>query len=59
MIHPVLFKREAKANWRLLVIFLAVLTMYGVTIVTMFDPELGESLTAWRTDAHALRGLRY
>jgi ABC-2 type transport system permease protein len=46
MIHPVLFKREAKANWRLLVIFLAVLTMYGVTIVTMFDPELGESLTA-------------
>lgn len=46
MISPVLLKREAKANWKLLVIFLAVLTMYCAIIVVMFEPKLGDSLQA-------------
>lgn len=41
-----LFKREWKAGWKLLVIFLAVLSLYGGMIVSMFDPKLGESLHA-------------
>ena len=39
-----LFKREWKASWKLLAIFLAVLSLYGGMIVSMFDPKLGESL---------------
>lgn len=46
MISSVLFRRETKANWKLLIIFIAVLTMYGAMIVSMFDPKLGESLNA-------------
>lgn len=44
MINGTLFKKEIKANYKILVIFLAVLTLYGVMIVTMFDPRLGDSL---------------
>lgn len=44
MISAALLKREIKANWKLIIIFLAVLTMYGIMIVSMFDPNLGESL---------------
>lgn len=39
-----LFKKEIKSNWLLLVIFLAVLSMYGTMITMMFDPKLGDSL---------------
>lgn len=39
-----LFKREIKANYKLLLIFVAVLAMYDSMIVAMFDPELGSSL---------------
>ncbi|NLL39848.1 MAG: ABC transporter permease subunit [Clostridiales bacterium] len=46
MISPVLLKREAKANWKLLLIILAVLTMYCAVIVIMFDPEFGDSIKA-------------
>lgn len=42
--NKILFFRECKANYKLLLIFMAVLTMYGSMIVAMFDPELGESL---------------
>ena len=39
-----LFKREVKANYKILLIFCAVLTLYGSMIISMFDPKLGESL---------------
>ena len=39
-----LLKKEIKSNWLLLTIFLAVLTMYGVMVTMMYEPELGESL---------------
>ncbi|MFA9466984.1 MAG: ABC transporter permease subunit [Velocimicrobium sp.] len=39
-----LLKREIKANYKLLLIFMAVLTLYGSMIISMFDPKLGESL---------------
>lgn len=36
--------KEFKSNWKLLVIFLAVLSMYAAVIIVMFDPKLGDSL---------------
>lgn len=44
MIHFTLWKKEWKSNYKILLIFAAVLTMYTSMIVSMFDPELGESL---------------
>lgn len=41
-----LFKKETKSNTILLLIFLAVLGMYSVMIIAMFDPKLGDSLRA-------------
>lgn len=46
MISVPLFKREIKSNYKLAVIFLAVLTMYSAMIIAMFDPKMGESLDA-------------
>ena len=40
-----LLKRELKTNGKLLALFLAVLTLYGGMITSMFDPKLGESLS--------------
>lgn len=42
--NTVLLKKEIKSNWVLLVIFMAVLSMYASMIIMMFDPKLGESL---------------
>lgn len=42
--NATLFKKEIKSNWILLVIFLAVLSMYATMITMMFDPKLGDSL---------------
>lgn len=39
-----LLKRELKANYKIMLIFLALLTMYSVVIVSMFDPSLGQTL---------------
>lgn len=39
-----LLRREAGRNWPLLAIIAGVLAMYSLVIVTMYDPELGESL---------------
>lgn len=39
-----LLKKEIQSNWILLVIFLAVLSIYSVMITMMFDPKLGDSL---------------
>lgn len=44
MINKTLFAREWKANYKLLLIFLAVLTMYISIIVSMFNPKLGSAL---------------
>ena len=43
MVRP-LFLRSVRSNIGLLCIILAVLALYGGTIVAMYDPELGESL---------------
>lgn len=40
-----LFKREMKSGYKLLLIFMGVLTMYVSMIIAMFDPKLGDSLT--------------
>ena len=39
-----LFRKELKLQWKLVAVFLAVLTLYGCMIISMFDPKLGESL---------------
>lgn len=44
MINKTLFLKEWKTNWKMLVLFAAILTLYGAMIVSMFDPKLGESL---------------
>ena len=42
----VYFKSLIKRNWLLLVIFIAVLTMYMSVMISMYDPEDMEALTA-------------
>lgn len=44
MISMPLLKREIKSNYKLFIIFAAVLTMYISIIIPMFDPEIGEAL---------------
>lgn len=44
----VLFKKEWKTNYKIFLIFIAVLTLYTSVIVAMFDPKLGESLNAMK-----------
>lgn len=44
MISSTLLKKEFKYNGKVIILFLALITMYGSIIVTMFDPELGKSL---------------
>ena len=39
-----LFMRGIKSSWKMLLVFCAVLTMYFVIIITMFDPEIGSAL---------------
>ena len=46
MINTTLLKKEFKSNYILLLIFLAVLSMYSCMIIAMFDPKLGDSLRA-------------
>ena len=46
MINTTLFKKEIKSNYILLLIFSAVLTVYGSMIVAMFEPKMSESLKA-------------
>lgn len=44
MICAPLFLRETKRNLSLLAIFAGILALYAVVILTMYDPELGDSL---------------
>lgn len=41
-----LFRREMRANYKVMLIFCAVFTLYGAVIISMFDPKLGDSLNA-------------
>lgn len=41
---PALWKKEWKSNYKILLLFAAVLTLYTVIIIMMFDPKLGDSL---------------
>ncbi len=52
--NTALLKKEIKSNGLLFFIFLAVLSMYGVMVVMMFDPETGDSL---RTMAESMPDL--
>ena len=44
MISLPLFRREARRSILLLVIFAGILALYASVILTMYDPELGDSL---------------
>lgn len=44
MFNLILLKKEFKSNFFILIIFMGILTMYGVVMISMFDPKLGESL---------------
>lgn len=45
--NKALFKKEIKSNYKFVVIFMAVLTMYSSMIISMFDPKLGDKLEAF------------
>lgn len=42
--NSVLLRRECRANYKIWLIFAAVLSLYSAVIVSMFDPKLGDSL---------------
>lgn len=44
MISGTLLKREVKSGYKMILIFMGVLTMYASMIISMFDPKLGDSL---------------
>lgn len=44
MYNFTLMRRECRANYKIWLVFAAVLTMYGAVIIGMFDPKLGDSL---------------
>lgn len=44
MISMPLLKKEFKCNYKIILLFLAIVTMYGSIVVAMYDPNLGSSL---------------
>ena len=50
--NKTLYRRELKKPWRLLVIFAAVLTMYIVMIVSMYDPEMAQAIDYYVMTPH-------
>lgn len=44
MINIILLKKELKRYWKILVVFMAVLTLYISIIIGMFDPEMASVL---------------
>lgn len=44
MISRPLFQRELKANYKLFLIILAVISLYESVVIAMFDPSMGDSL---------------
>lgn len=47
MINVPLFKQNIKSNYKILLIFMAVLTLYVSMMVAMFDPEIGKTLESF------------
>ncbi len=47
MINTTLLKKEFKSNYILLLIFLAVLSMYSCMIIAMFDLSLATACGPW------------
>lgn len=43
-----LFKKELKSNYRLILIFMAVLSMYGSMVTYMFQPEMAETFLQYQ-----------
>ena len=39
-----LLRRELRANYKMILLFLAVITLYSTVIIAMYDPKLGASL---------------
>ena len=52
MISLPLFRREARRSILLLVIFAGILALYASVILTMYDPELGDSLAMMKEPCH-------
>lgn len=44
MLSKPLFQKELKANYKLFLIFIAVISLYESVVIAMFDPTMGESL---------------
>lgn len=44
MLNLTLIKKELRTNYKIILIFLALITMYSTVIIVMFDPDLGTSL---------------
>lgn len=44
MLSKPLFQRELKANYKLFLIFIAIISLYESVVIAMFDPSMGESL---------------
>ena len=44
MFNKALFKLEWKSNYKILVIFCLILTMYTTIMLAMYDPKLGTAL---------------
>ena len=44
MISGILFKKELKSNYKVILIFMAVLTLYICSIISMFNPKSTEAL---------------
>ena len=40
-----LLRRELRANYKMILLFLAVITLYSTVIIAMYDPKLGASLS--------------
>lgn len=47
MFNKALFKLEWKTNYKILIIFCLILTMYTTIMINMYDPELGTALKAF------------
>lgn len=39
-----LFKREIKSNYKMIILFMAIMTMYCSMLIAMFDPKFAESI---------------
>ena len=47
MMNMALYKREMKGSIKLLIIFGAIITLYVSVIISMYDPELMETLDSF------------